>query len=84
MWLEPLLSDAMGSILPHPGREAPFLMTDTSVGLLCTVTCHSATLASEKPGGTVSLVRGRLKPAFRKKAEAGFGFPHAGTERFEQ
>lgn len=59
-------------------------MTDTSVGLLWTVTCHSATLASEKPGGKVSLVRGRLTPAFRKKAEAGFGFPHAGTERFEQ
>jgi hypothetical protein len=54
--LGPLLSEAMGSTLLHPGRKSLFLMTDTSVGLVWTVTCHCATLAYEKPGGEVFVV----------------------------
>lgn len=62
--LGPLLSEAMGSTLLYPGRKSLFSMTDTSVALVWTVTCHGATLASEKPGGDVFVVGGRLRSAF--------------------
>lgn len=48
--LQPLLSVAMGSTLLYSGRKSPFLMTDTSAGWVCTVTCHNATLACKETG----------------------------------
>lgn len=45
-----MLSVAMASVFLYPGKKAPFLVTDTSAGLVWTVICHHATLACEQTG----------------------------------
>lgn len=46
--LRPPLSTAIAST--YPGRKSPFFLTDTSAGLVWTVTCHKTTLACEDIG----------------------------------